>query len=377
MLTGPRQTGKTTVLQAGLPEYRYVTLDVPEVAQQAEESGREFLRRHPPPVIIDEVQYAPGLFRYLKAAIDENRQANGQFILTGSQHFPLFESASESLAGRIAILQLHSLSAAELEEGTGRAAEGAQLLEWIHAGGYPELHARGLAPERFYADYVATYLERDVRQLIQVRNLRDFDRFLRMAAARTGQLLHVGSLAADLGLAQNTVRSWLAVLERSGIVRYLEPFYRNFNKRMVKTPKLYFLDTGLVCYLTGLRTPEILRESSMLGAIFETYVFGQLVRSYTDRGETADIYFWRDHGGREADFVVPRGEKMELYEVKWAERVPETIAAFEALDKIAGPENIHSRTLITPVRGPRHFEGRRLWVRDPVEPRTIEAASGA
>lgn len=370
MVTGPRQSGKSTMLHDALPDYTYVSLDLPEVAQQAEEAGLDFLARYPPPVIIDEVQYAPRLFRYLKDAIDRDRSTNGRYILTGSQIFPLFKEVSESLAGRISILSLHTLSLHELQQHAPKPLDRRQILEWMFTGGYPEIHANAVPPERFYPDYVATYLERDVRQILEVRNLRDFNRFIRLVATRTGQLLQLNSLASDMGISVNTVKSWLTVMETSGIIRFLEPYYRSLGKRIVKTPKVYFLDTGLVCFLTGLTSPEALRDSAMLGAIFETLAFGQLVRSYAHRGFSADLYFYRDHTGKEVDFVIPVGEKLELFEVKWAEEAPEALPGFKEIDKLLGPENVVSRTIITPDPGPpRTFAARGFTMRSCIDPR--------
>ncbi|MBM3740726.1 MAG: ATP-binding protein [Acidobacteria bacterium] len=368
-VAGPRQSGKSTLLRMALPDHLYVTLDRPANAELAEEAGEEFLRRYPPPVIIDEVQYAPTFFRHLKAEIDENRTTFGRFALTGSQVFPLFEKATESLAGRISILNLNSFSLHEMETGLGKTAEGDQLMEWMLLGGYPEIHAFGISPDRFYAEYVNTLLDRDVRHVLNVRNVRDFDRFLRLLASRTGQLLDITSLASDLGMSPNTVKSWLSVLAATGLIRFLEPFYRNYGKRIVKSPKLYFMDTGLVCYLTGIRTVRELRDSVFIGAIFETLALGQLVRSFIHMGETPDIYFYRDHSGREVDFLIPRGEKLELFECKLAEEAPSQVPGFKALEAIAGPENIASKVLLTPVRGARHLESRGFTVRGLVDPR--------
>ncbi len=369
LVTGPRQTGKSTMLRDALPGYRYVSLDLPHVAQEAEESGLEFLARHPAPVIIDEVQYAPKLFRYLKEAIDRDRDLNGRYVLTGSQVFPLFEEASESLAGRISILNLHALSLRELSQGA-EPVDRQQILEWMFTGGYPEIHANAIEAERFYSDYVATYLDRDVRQMFEVRNLRDFNRFLRLTATRTGQMLQLNSLASDLGIAVNTVKSWLSVLETSGIVRFLEPYYRNLGKRMVKTPKLYYLDTGLACFLAGLKSAKALRDSSILGHMFETLAFGQMVRSYAHRGYHAELYYYRDYSDKEVDFVIPVGEKLELFEVKWAEDVPAEISGFKEIDKLIGAGNVVSRTVVTPDPGPpRTFASRGYTVRSCIDPR--------
>ncbi len=353
LLTGCRQSGKTSLLEHTFPSHARISLDVPAVAQLAEEDGLEFLRQHPAPAIIDEVQYAPQLFRYLKDTIDKHRQDNGLYLLTGSQKFQLMQEVSESLAGRIAIIELYNLSAAELEAWSHSPAEGDTLLEWIFSGGYPELHARGLAPQRFFADYVATYLERDVRSVLNVRSLRDFDRFLRLAAVRSGQLLSMNSFASDLGISVNTVSSWLSVLEASSVIALVSPYYRNLGKRLVKTPKLYFIDTGLACFLAGLRSKEELRRSSLLGPLFETFVLGQILRWYANRALPADVYFYRDHYGHEVDFVIPVGEKLRLIECKWAEMVDAKPAGFTEIEKLLGSEGIVSASVITPRRGPR------------------------
>jgi predicted AAA+ superfamily ATPase len=290
LLTGARQTGKTSLAKETFKRHGFVSLDLPRLAEEAEESGEEFLRKHQTPLIIDEVQYAPALFRYLKQAVDERRQETGLFILTGSQKFGLMAGVSESLAGRVGVFDLYSLSLAEMEQFGKQTAEGKQLLEWMLRGGYPELHAKGLDAERFYSDYVATYLERDVRQIVQVKNLRDFDRFLRLVAVRTAQMLSLHSLASDVGVSPTTIKSWLSVLEASHIVYMLEPYYQNLGKRLVKTPKLYFLDTGLACFLTGLRTVEDIERSTLLGPLYETLALGQMVRWYANRGKQPRIY---------------------------------------------------------------------------------------
>ncbi len=366
LLTGSRQVGKTSLLEHAFPAYGYVSLDLPAVAEQADSSGSDFLRRYPPPVIIDEVQYAPGLFRYLKAEIEQHQDSHGQFLLTGSQKFTLMEKVTESLAGRVAVIEMFSLSLREIERFTGEPISRDRLCEWMFRGGYPELVAKGLDPRRFYADYVATYLERDVRQALAVRNLRDFDRFLRLCAVRTGQLLSMNSLAADVGVAVNTIKGWLSVLEASGVVMLVEPYYRNLGKRLVKTPKLYFADTGLACFLAGIDSPQTLRASAMLGALFETLALGQLVRHYANRGDPTRIYFYRDHQGNEVDFVIPVGEKLHLFECKWAETPDPQPRGFVTLAKLLPEGHILSRTLLTPDRGQREVAG--VSIRDCVEP---------
>lgn len=208
VLTGARQAGKTSLLRQAFPQYSYVSLDLPLVAEQAEEAGQAFLEQNAPPVIIDEVQYAPKLFRYLKHAVDAEDKAAGRFLLTGSQKFTLMQGVSESLAGRGALIELHTLSLLEIERGLGELRSGGELLNAIHRGGYPELWAADLDPRRYFSDHVATYLERDVRQAINVRNLRDFARFLRLCAVRTGQLVNFNALATDVGVSVNTIKSW-------------------------------------------------------------------------------------------------------------------------------------------------------------------------
>lgn len=353
IVTGCRQSGKTSLLQRGFPDHEYISLDVPAVAEEAELSGETFLARHRPPVVIDEVQYAPALLRHVKAAIDAHRDQMGRFLLTGSQRFPLMHGVTESLAGRAAVVSLFTLSAREFERWSGAVLERRALLEWILRGGYPEVHARALDHERFYADYLATYLERDVRSLLNVRSLRDFDRFMRLCAARTGQLLSHSSLAADVGVSANTIKAWLSVLEASGIVHLLEPYYRNLGKRIVKTPKLYFLDTGLACFLVGLRSVAELEHSMMLGPLFETHVLGQILRHYANRIRPSRLYFYRDRYGVEVDFVLPVGERLHLVECKWSERPSTHVRGFAELRSIAGETAIASSTIVTSARGLR------------------------
>jgi uncharacterized protein len=358
VLTGCRQAGKTSLLVKAFREHRYVSLDVPMVAEEAEHSGGDFLKRHAPPVIIDEVQYAPTLLRHVKADIDRHRDETGRFLITGSQDFALMEGVTESLAGRSSVLTLHSLSAREYEAWSGTSLDRDGLVEWMLRGGYPELHSRGLDAERFFGDYLATYLERDVRSILGVRSLRDFDRFMRLCAARTGQLVSYAALATDLGVSPNTVKSWLSVLEASTIVVLLEPYFENLGKRIVKTPKLYFLDTGLCSYLLGARTPDDLLRSPMLGAVFETHVLGQVIRHFANQGRRREIYFYRDHHGHEVDFLIPSAGRFALIECKWAESPDPTQRGFAEIESLVGPDRIISRTIVTPERGARRASDR-------------------
>jgi len=316
VLTGCRQAGKTSLFQRVLANTRYVSLEFPAVSELAEKAGETFLRDNPPPIILDEIQYAPTLLRHVKGAIDSERHKNGQFFITGSNRFSLMEGVTESLAGRVSVLECHTLSALEVERHRGKSVSGAFLGEIIFYGGYPERHVTDLDPQQFFSDYLATYLERDVRRVLNVRNLRDFGRFLRLAALRTGQLLNMASLAADVHVSVPTISSWLSVLESSGIVRLVEPYFSNASKRLIKTPKLFFLDTGLACFLCGIRGVQELRQSALLGQMFETHVLGQIVRWYANRGLRAPVHFFQDHARHEVDFVIPVGNRVKLYKCK-------------------------------------------------------------
>ena len=256
VLTGARQTGKTSTFRRLFPNYAFVSLDLPTEAEQAEKEPGRFLQRHPPPVIIDEVQYAPGLFRHLKVAVDANRTRNGQFLLTGSQKFTLMKNVSESLAGRADIVELETLSFAEIREALPKTG----IETAIVRGGFPELYANPeIDSAAFYNSYLATYLERDVRALTHVGSLRDFERFLRACALRSANLLNKADLARDVGIAPSTANQWLSMLEASGQAVLLEPWFSNRTKSIVKSPKLYIADTGLLCALLNIRSEEALQ----------------------------------------------------------------------------------------------------------------------
>jgi len=315
VLTGARQTGKTSTLLRLFPNHGFVPLDLPTEAEQAEKEPHNFLRRHPSPMIIDEVQYAPGLFRHLKVTIDARRARNGQFLLTGSQKFTLMKSVSESLAGRADIVELETLSWAEIRAAVLQTGLEAAIVR----GGFPELHANpDIDHVAFYNSYLATYLERDVRSLANVGNLRDFERFLRACALRSANLLNKADLARDVGIAPSTANQWLSTLEASGQVVLLEPWFSNRTKSIVKSPKLYLADTGLLCALLNIRSEDALRESPAAGAIWETFVFAQLRGRERRAGRAGSLFFWRDRT-REVDFVVDVGGQLELLEAKWTE----------------------------------------------------------
>src|SRR6185437_347569 len=291
------------------------SLDLPVEAEQAEKEPETFLRRHPPPVLIDEVQYAPGLFRYLKVAVDASRTRHGQFLLTGSQKFTLMKSVSESLAGRADIVELETLSLAEIQAALPKTTPENAIVR----GGFPELHADpDIDHVAFYNSYLATYLERDVRSLANVGSLRDFERFLRASALRSANLLNKADLARDVGISPSTANHWLSVLEASGQVVLLEPWFSNRTKSIVKSPKLYVSDTGVLCALLNIRTLEDLRQSPAAGAVWETFVFAQLRDRERLAGRVGGLFFWRDRT-REVDFVVDAGGRLELFEAKWTE----------------------------------------------------------
>jgi len=300
LLTGARQTGKTSLLRRLFPGASYLTLDLPANAEAAKTAPDALLDRYHEPVIIDEIQYAPELLRHLKARIEKQRSP-GRFILTGSQIFTLMAGVSESLAGRCGILELHTLSHSELLQ-AGRTLD---EVAYVFLGGYPELHVGG-DPELWYPSYVATYLERDVRNVLLVADLQDFNRFLRICALRTAQVLNYTDMARDTGIAPNTARKWMSLLVTSGVVRLLEPYFGNRTKRIIKAPKLLFLDTGLASFLAGFRTSKELFESSYAGAFWETYVFGQVVRLFAGLGVRVPLCYWRTVSGHEVDLLVER-----------------------------------------------------------------------
>lgn len=313
VVTGGRQVGKSTLLKKLFPSHKVVTLDLPSLAEQAEKSPALFLRQNPPPLLIDEVQYAPGLFRHLKILIDGDRHKMGQFILTGSQKFILMKELSESLAGRAAIVSLENLSLLEVLDSPPN--------EWsalISRGFFPELwRQQEMDAQDFYSSYLATYIERDLRQVLNVQSLRDFERFIRACAARSGGLLNLSDLARDVGIKSQTARDWLSALEASNQICLLEPYFENVGKRIVKSPKLYLNDSGFLCYLLGLDKNTV-SNSPLIGSIWETFIFGEFRKSlkWSPQGS---LWFYRDGQGREIDFVFSGQGSLDLFEVKWTE----------------------------------------------------------
>ena len=311
-LTGPRQSGKTTLSRSVFPNHSYVSLEAPDIRAFASEDPRAFLARYPDGAIIDEVQRVPELPSYLQGAIDEAPEP-GRWVLTGSQNLGLAESVSQSLAGRTAVHHLLPLARREV----GRFDRHPETLEEsILSGGYPRIFDEALDPSEWLRSYVATYIERDVRTISQVGDLTAFQRFVELCAGRTAQLINYSALASDCGVSQPTAKAWLSILEASFILFRLPPFHRNLGKRLVRMPKLHFYDTGLVCWLIGIRTPEQLRTHPLRGPIFETWVVSEIVKHRTNLGETRGLFFYRTRDGAEADLVIEHPSRITLVEAK-------------------------------------------------------------
>ncbi|MHC5008341.1 MAG: ATP-binding protein [Planctomycetota bacterium] len=316
-LTGPRQSGKSTLGRAVFPDLAYVNLEAPDVRSFAADDPRAFLARYPEGAMIDEVQRCPDLPSYLQGIIDDDPRA-GKWILTGSQNLALLESVSQSLAGRTAVLHLLPLTRQEV---CRFANPPATLDEAMVAGGYPRIFDQQLSPSEWLGSYVATYIERDVRSLTRIGDLSTFQRFLQLCAGRTSQLLNLSSLATDCGITQPTAKAWLSVLETSFIAFPLRPWSGNIRKRLVKTPKLQFYDTGLVCWLLGIRSAGQLSAHPLRGAIFETWVVSEIVKHRANRGEAGGLFFFRDRHGLESDLLVEEGGGITIVEAKSGQTV--------------------------------------------------------
>ena len=312
-VTGPRQSGKTTVARLAFPQLPYVNLEDPDTRELALADPRRFFARHANGAILDEVQRAPVLLSYLLGVADASPQM-GRFVLTGSQQFGLLDGISQSLAGRVGVLTLLPLSQAELAP----LFPGTTLEDRLWRGGYPALHAahREPDPAHWLAAYLATYVERDVRQLLNVANLMTFQRFLSMCAARSAQLLNLNSLASDCGISQPTARQWLTVLQASHIVVLVPPYHRNFGKRLVKAPKLYMLDTGVLCQLLRIGAPQDLQVHAARGAVFETWVVSETLKHRHNQGLPPNLHFWRDNHGLEVDLVFEHQGRLHGVECK-------------------------------------------------------------
>ncbi|MEI6733589.1 MAG: ATP-binding protein [Comamonadaceae bacterium] len=310
-ITGPRQSGKTTLARSLFGNKPYVSLENPQEREFAQTDPQRFLARFTEGAVLDEVQRCPALLSWLQQLVDE-RGRMGDFILTGSAQFDLMAGITQSLAGRVGRIELLPLSGAEL----GAQGLPGTLDALLLKGGYPALYDRTLASGDWFPNYVATYLERDVRQLLAVQDLSQFHRFVRMCAARSGQLLNLATLGADCGISAVTARKWLSVLEASYLVLRLPPYHRNFGKRLVKTPKLYFLDVGLMAWLLGIRELATVETHPARGALFETWVVSELVKWRFNTGQSADLFFWRDNVGQEVDVVLETAQGLQAIEIK-------------------------------------------------------------
>lgn len=312
VMTGPRQSGKTTLARSVFSDKPYVSLEDPDERAFAMEDPKGFLRRFASGAVIDEAQRWPELFSWLQGAVDSDPEP-GRFVLTGSRQFGLHAGISQSLAGRAAVTHLLPLALSEIPQ--AKMAETA-LDAVMMTGGYPALHARRIDPGDWFAGYVATYVERDVRQVLNIQDLSAFQRFIRLCAGRSGQLLNLNALGGEAGVSHSTARSWLSVLEASYLVHLLPPYHRNFGKRLVKSPKLYFLDVGLASWLLGIRTPETLMLHPLRGALFETLIVGEFLKDRYNRGLPPDLFFWRDNNGAGSDLVFEAGMKLQPVEIK-------------------------------------------------------------
>lgn len=311
-ITGPRQSGKTTLSKMAFPEKPYISLEDPDIARLAHEDPRGLLDSYKNGVILDEAQNAPELFRYLKTAVDEDPEP-GRYIITGSRQFDLMAGITESLAGRAAFLILYPFSLQELKK-TNHA--GSDPFEMLLKGFYPPLYTRDVTPYDWYMNYIASYVERDVRSIVNVKDLMQFRTFIKMCASRVGQLLNLSALAQDCGITHNTAKSWISVLETSGIIYLLKPYHVNFGKRLVKTPKLYFVDTGIACRLLGIENGEQLFLHPNRGNIFESYVVSEMLKNRLNEGRAPELYFWRDNTGTEVDVVFEDGKDLRSVEIK-------------------------------------------------------------
>ena len=302
-VTGPRQSGKSTLIKSAFPTYTYLSFEDPSTRELFQADPTSFLKRYSHNVIFDEAQRAPELFSYLQGMVD-GRDEPGSFIISGSQNFLLSKSVSQSLAGRVGILRLLPLSHGEIVRGAQRSES---AWSWAYRGGYPRVIASDIDPLDFYPAYVETYLERDVRQELGVAKIEEFSRFIQLCALRSGELLNVSSLASDCGISPATANNWISILSSSYVIHLLRPYATNRGKRLVKTPKLYFYDSGLLCNLLGIEDADELAMHPQRGAVFETAVVSELMKEYLNRGRTPHLSFWRDTNKNEIDVIVEKG----------------------------------------------------------------------
>ena len=339
-VTGPRQSGKTTLVKAAFPDYDYVTLEDPDTRMIALNDPRKFLQNHKKGMIIDEAQRAPEIFSYIQGIVDQSN-TEGEFILTGSQNFLLLEKISQSLAGRVAVLKLLPFSIDELKN-AGIDTNNADKL--IFDGLYPRLYDKKIKPLDFYPFYIQTYVERDVKLIKNIVSQSVFIKFMKMCAGRTGQLLNINELANSCGIAQVTVNSWLSILQASYIIYLIQPHHKNYNKRLVKMPKLYFYDTGIACSLLGIKGQEQLPMHFIYGSLFENFIINEFVKNTFNKGSIPEYYFWRDKTGKEIDLIAEKNNKLSPFEIKAGKTFNnEFLKNLKYWNKLSGnqPENTH------------------------------------
>jgi predicted AAA+ superfamily ATPase len=311
---GPRQAGKTTLVKTVLADHAYSNLEIPDIREWAEQDPRAYLRQFTGPVIIDEIQRVPKLLSYIQGLVDEEK-IPGRFVLTGSHQLRLREAITQSLAGRTAILKLLPLSIMELED-AGITFPGFE--DYIFHGFLPAVYDRKMRPRTAYANYYQTYVERDLRQIIQLKDASSFEKMMKLMAGRTGQLIDYSSLAGDVGVDAKTIKHWLSILEASFLLFKLPPYFENFGKRIIKAPKYYFTDTGLLAYLLGIRNPAEITRDPLVGRLFENLVVLECLKAFTHAGETGELYFYRDSNGNEVDVLIPSGRELTAIEIKSA-----------------------------------------------------------
>ena len=329
VFTGPRQSGKTTLSKVIFPEYRYVSLENPDALYFAQSDPKGFLKVYDKYVIIDEAQNVPELFSYIQQIVDDSN-LTGQYILSGSQNFLLLEKITQSLAGRVYIMELLPLCHSEIE-----SVKKQTVFEEMITGSYPRVYDKKIAAHDFYGSYIQTYIERDVRSIINVQDLSLFKKFVFLLAHHVGQLINVNNISKSLGVDVKTVNRWISILETSYIVFYLQPWHKNFSKRIVKTPKLYFYDVGLVAYLLGIETLEAITLSQYKGALFENYGILEVIKSHKNKGVKRNYFFWRDSYGHEIDLILEQGQNVKCIEFKASETVKrEYITSLHYLDNL-------------------------------------------
>ncbi|MEK7676947.1 MAG: ATP-binding protein [Verrucomicrobiota bacterium] len=332
LVTGARQAGKSTLLRQTSPECRYVSLDDPAQRALAQNDPRLFLSAYPPPAIVDEIQYAPGLLPYLKMWIDEHRRWHGQYLLTGSQTFQLMEGVSETLAGRIAILRLYPFNWLEMQSMPGAnqelAKDDGKMADEVVRGFYPEFFVNpALDKDLWFSSYLATYLERDVRNIKRISDLARFQTFVSLLATRAGSLLNMSELSKEVGITQPTAKDWITILESTSIVYLLRPYHQNLTKRLVKTPKLYFVDTGLLCYLLGIHSGERLMKAAERGRVFENMVVLEALKRFSARSTPVKFFFYRTPAGVEVDLLIEMESDFYAFEIKLAKTIDRRMAS--------------------------------------------------